>query len=289
MTRSELVTELAATLGASHEARFIVQEVLGSSPPISTSPVEAADVQVARSLAARRGAGEPLQYLLGHWAFRTVDLLVDPRVLIPRPETEQVVEVALQEVRLLNVANPTVVDAGTGSGAIALAMATELTRQYPTGQVWATDASADALEVATANLDRVRVQHNSMVLPVTFVQGSWLHPLPSQLKGSIDVIVSNPPYVDASEWAGLPPDVRCEPRSALVAAPGSDGTPGLGDIEAVLTQAWTWLSRPGAVVIELAPHQADHAIAMARDIGYGEVRVEPDLSDRPRAFVGQVA
>jgi release factor glutamine methyltransferase len=289
MTRSELVTELAATLGARHEARFIVQEVLGASPAASTSAVGESDVEVARALAARRSAGEPLQYLLGHWAFRTVDLLVDRRVLIPRPETEQVVEVALQEVRLLNVTSPTIVDAGTGSGAIALAMATELWRQYASGQVWATDASTDALEVATANLDRVRVQHNSMVLPVTFVQGSWLHPLPPELKGAIDVIVSNPPYVDASEWVALPPDVRREPRAALVAAPGSDGTPGLADVEAVLTRAWVWLSRPGAVVIELAPHQADDAMAMARAIGYGEVWVAPDLAQRPRALVGRVA
>jgi release factor glutamine methyltransferase len=287
VNRGELITELAATLGARHEARFIVAEVLGPETASSPRIVDAADVGTSGSLAARRLAGEPLQYVLGHWAFRTLDLLVDPRVLIPRPETEQVVEVALAEVRRIGGAGPTIVDAGTGSGAIALSMAAELAGDCPGGRLWAIDASTDALAVAAANRDRVR-QANGSILPVDLVVGPWLGALPSELKGTVDLVVSNPPYVAEGEWTGLPHDVRREPRRALVAAQASDGTPGMGDVEEVLRQALVWLARPGAVVIELAPAQADAAGRLARSLGYLDVHVEPDLAQRPRALVGRV-
>jgi release factor glutamine methyltransferase len=287
VTRGELISELAASLGARHEARFIVEEVLGSPPPGVDPMAGPADVETARALAARRRAGEPLQYVLGHWAFRSLDLLVDQRVLIPRPETEQVVEVALGEIGQFATALRTVVDAGTGSGAIALSLATELARRHPEARLWGTDSSPEALAVARANLDRVRRQRDAPVLPVHFVQGNWLDPLPSRLRGAVDVIVSNPPYVAGTEWPGLPGEVRREPLAALVADDGTDGTPGLADVEALLSGAWDWLARPGAVVIELAPHQADAAALMARRMGYVDVRVEMDLARRPRALVGR--
>jgi methylase of polypeptide subunit release factors len=93
--------------------------------------------------------------------------------------------------------------------------------------------------------------------------------------------------VAREEWATLDDEVRCEPPTALVAGEGSEGTPGLGDVEAVLAQSWSWLSRPGSVVIELAPAQAEPAVRLARTMGFGDVRVEPDLSGRPRALVGR--
>ena len=111
--------------------------------------------------------------------------------------------------------------------------------------------------------------------------GSWLEPLPAALRGAVDLVVSNPPYVAEEEWAGLAPEVRAEPRRALVAGPGSDGTPGLGDVEAVLRQAMDWLGRPGTAVIELAPHQASAAAELAGRLGFDDVRVEPDLAGRP--------
>jgi release factor glutamine methyltransferase len=287
VTRGELISELAASLGARHEARFIVEDVLGP-PPLGDDRVAGPpDVEAARTLAARRRAGEPLQYVLGHWAFRSLDLLVDQRVLIPRPETEQVVEVALGEIGRPGSAVRTVVDAGTGSGAIALSLATELAPRHPAASLWATDASPDALAVARANADRVRRQHDGRLLPVHFVQGNWLNPLPAHLRGAVDLIISNPPYVAGAEWSDLAGEVRREPVAALVAGDGTDGTPGLADVEAVLSQAWVWLARPGAVVIELAPHQADAAALMARGMGYVDVRVEPDLAGRPRALVGR--
>ena len=297
-----LVAELTAVLGgAGHEARFIVDEAL-DVPPGGSRPdvVPVGSVASARSMAARRAAGEPLQYIFGHWPFRRLELRVDPQVLIPRPETEQVVEVALGEARRLHgAARPgagagaglVVVDAGTGSGAIALALATELGAGV-VEQMWATDTSAGALEVAASNLEacRAAAAGAGAALPrVELVQGSWLAPLPEGLRGHVDLVVSNPPYVTADEWAALDPEVRAEPREALVAGPaGSGGSAGLADVEAVLEQARLWLVRPGAVVVELAPHQAGAAQRRARQLGYDEVRIEPDLAGRPRALVARL-
>jgi release factor glutamine methyltransferase len=286
-----LLDELAAQLGdgARHEARFIVDEVLaaGAAGPGGARPsvVPAEAAARARAMAVRRAAGEPLQYIFGHWQFRHLDLRVDARVLIPRPETEQVVEVALREGRRLVDLRPgaglVVVDAGTGSGAIALALASEL--GAGAAEVWATDVSAGSLEVAAANVHAC----GGSVPGVALAQGSWLTPLPGRLRGRIDLVVSNPPYVSEEEWAGLDPEVRAEPREALVAGPGRDGVPGLADVEAVLEQAGLWLGRPGAVIIELAPHQAGAAQDRARQLGYDEVRVDADLAGRPRALVAR--
>jgi len=245
-------------------------------------------------MAARRARGEPLQYIFGHWPFRDLDLRVDGRVLIPRPETEQVVEVALGEARRLAVlrsgpgAGLVAVDAGTGSGAIALALATELGAGM-VEQIWAVDSSAGALEVATANVQASRAAALVVLPDIALVQGSWLAPLSERLRGRVDLVVSNPPYVSDSEWAGLDPEVRAEPRRALVAGTGRDGTGGLADVEAVLEEARLWLGRPGAVVVELAPHQAEAAQDRARQLGYDEVRVEPDLAGRSRALVARLS
>jgi release factor glutamine methyltransferase len=119
------------------------------------------------------------------------------------------------------------------------------------------------------------------------VEGEWLRPLPARVKGGVQLVVSNPPYVSEDEWAALPAEVRCEPRQALVAGPSRDGTPGLAGVEAVLAQALEWLARPGVTVVELAPYQADAAADLARGLGYEEVRVEPDLVGRPRALVAR--
>ncbi len=162
--------------------------------------------------------------------------------------------------------------------------------------MWATDTSAGALEVAAANLEACRAAPcgaGAGALPrVELVEGSWLSPLPAELRGHVDLVVSNPPYVTAEEWAGLDPEVRAEPREALVAGPGTGtGTGrggGLADVEAVLEQARLWLGRPGAVVVELAPHQAAEAQEWARQLGYDQVRVEPDLAGRPRALVARL-
>jgi release factor glutamine methyltransferase len=302
LTRGELVAELAAVVGAPHEARFIVEEALGigltlGHPNPPTGPLDDAVVSAARAMASRRAAGEPLQYVFGHWPFRGLDLSVDSRVLIPRPETEQVVEVALAEARRCAAAagagadagdGLVIADAGTGSGAIALSLASEL-GPHVVAEVWATDASTDALEVAASNLEAVRRAAPAApgLPPMNLVHGSWLEPLPSRLRGRVDLVVSNPPYVSEAEWHELAAEVRLEPWGALVAGAASDGTAGLADVEAVLRAARSWLRRGGTVVIEIAPHHAEAALALASEVGYGETRVDQDLARRPRALVAR--
>jgi release factor glutamine methyltransferase len=224
---------------------------------------------------ARRRAGEPLQYVVGRWGFRHLDLLVDPRVLIPRPETEQVVSVALAALARLGVEDPVIVDLGTGSGAIALSMALEGKR----GQVWGTDVSGDALAVARANLAGMG---GRAATRVRLVEGSWWSALPSSLRGCVSLAVSNPPYVSTAEMASLPRVVAdWEPVSALEAGPT-----GLEAISAIVTGATEWLARPGVLVLELAPHQAGPAIELATSCGFCDVGVEPDLAGVDRALVG---
>ncbi len=299
VTRAALVADLAVVVGAPHEARFIVDEALGLELPLGhpappTGALDADVVTAARVMAARRAAGEPLQYIFGHWPFRSLDLLVDPRVLIPRPETEQVVEIALAEARRLfsepGAGQLVVVDAGTGSGAIALSLATELGPSV-VGELWATDSSAGALAVARANAERARAGQSGAPVPmarVELVDGDWLEPLPRRLHGRVSLVVTNPPYVSEAEWAYLDAEVRAEPREALVAGPASDGTPGLADVEVVLDQSLAWLQRPGAVVAELAPHQAEAAAALAGHLGYTDVQVMADLAGLPRALVARI-
>ena len=193
------------------------------------------------------------------------------------------------------------VDAGTGSGAIALALAAELGPDH-VHEVWATDTSAGALDVAAANLAACRRGATAakgatggasggpaVDLPlVELVAGSWLTPLPERLRGRVDLVVSNPPYVTEDEWSGLTAEVRAEPRQALVAGPSRMGEAGLADVEAVLEQSVLWLRPSGAVVIELAPHQAEAAERRALQLGYDQVRIEPDLAGRPRALAARL-
>jgi len=285
----DLLAELADLVGSAREARWILEEVAAGARPEATRAFDADQAAAARAMAARCRAGEPLQYVVGHWPFRTLDLLVDRRVLIPRPETEQVVEVALGELAPAVAAagrrRPVAVDLGTGSGAIALSLAVEGVAAHDGLAVWATDVDPAALAVAAANLDRVRAEHGRRVATVELVRGRWWSAVPAERTGPVDLVVANPPYVAEEEWPALPAEVRLEPRRALLAGPGSDGTPGLADVEAVLAGAARRLAPGGAAVVELAPHQAAPAAGLARALGFGRVRVAPDLTGRPRALV----
>jgi release factor glutamine methyltransferase len=178
-----------------------------------------------------------------------------------------------------------VCDLGTGSGAIALSLSTETALESGTLAVWATDREPGALEVAAINRDRVGMLDPGAAERVRLRRGNWFEALPASLVGRVDLVVSNPPYVAAGEWDGLGEEVRAEPRAALVAGDGPDGTPGLADIDAVLTGAAGWLARPGAVVIEIAPHQAEAAAALAHRLGFTDVQVAADLAGRDRSLV----
>lgn len=220
-------------------------------------------------LVARRVAGEPLQYVVARWGFRTLELYVDRRVLVPRPETEMVLEYALKAVPAPVLA----VDLGTGSGAIALSIAVEV----PGALVWATDASADALAVARANLSGL----GKPAQRVRVVEGDWYGALPPELRGRVDLIVSNPPYVAAHEK--LPAEViDWEPRRALIAGPT-----GLEAIETVVGGAREWLAVGGALVVEIAPHQAGAARELAASAGFADVSIEKDLTGRDRVLVAR--
>ncbi len=261
------------------DARRIVQSasgregaewVLGLDAPVTRRGVAAVD-----ALVARRAAGEPLQYVLGRWGFRSLDLLVDRRVLIPRPETEVVAEIAVEELRRLGGGTRPVraADLGTGSGALALSLAAEVV----TAEVWGTDRSTDALAVARANLAGLGRPGSR----VRLVAGDWFDALPADLRGRLDLLVSNPPYV--AEGEELPPEVAgWEPREALVAGPAGDEA-----ALAVLAGAASWLARPGTLVLELAPRQAGGLAAAASAAGAGEVRVRPDLTGRERVLVAR--
>ncbi len=288
--RARLVAEVARRIGSPREAAWIVEHVEaqhGRAADIST---------VAVALADRRAAGEPLQYVLGTWAFRSLELRVDRRVLIPRPETEQIVEVALAELARAAAArdadDPSVdgplvcIDLGTGSGAIALSMAVEGAALGRPLEVWATDASADALDVARANLAALAAIDPVSAARVTLADGRWFDALPECLARRVDLVVSNPPYVSEAEYAELEPTVReWEPRSALVAPRGRSGVAGLADVEAVVAGAGAWLRRHGGLVVELAPSQAYGAIDAARRAGFGRVGTARDLAGRLRMLV----
>jgi release factor glutamine methyltransferase len=291
--RGEAARQLAAAgiVTAEAEARFLVEEVSGYGvadwASIADATPSARQGDRLASLLERRINGEPLQYVLGSWSFRGIDLMVDRRVLIPRPETEQVVDVALDEAvrrgmrraprRHLSLveAEPTaaVADLGTGSGAIALALDAEL----PDVVVWATDVSADALAVARANIA------GSAATRVRIAEGQWFDALPKSLRGRLEVIVSNPPYVAESEVPDLPEEVAgYEPHGALVAGPT-----GAEALEHLLDHARDWLVADGVLVCELAPHQAATMVDRARELGYADAFVREDLAGRPRVLVAR--
>ena len=222
----------------------------------------------------RLSAGEPLQYVLGSWGFRQLDLMVDKRVLIPRPETEEVVEEALRLAGVMP--RPlTCVDLGTGSGAIALSLASELKGDVT---VWGCDYSDDALAVARANLSAM----GTFVAPkVRLVQGSWWEALPSDVRGTVGLCVANPPYVSTSE--SLPANVvDWEPGAALFA-----GTDGLDDYRSILADASQWLMPGGVIVLEIGSTLAGAVCELCVEVGLGSVNVLQDLSGLDRILTAR--
>jgi len=232
-----------------------------------------------RALVDRRLAGEPLQYVMNRWAFRHLDVLVDERVLIPRPETEAVVQTALElavdKVRK-SKSKLRIADLGTGSGVIGLSLAGELPRGST--EVWLTDLSADALEVARANL----AGSGLIDAEVRIVQGSWFAALPSESKNSFDLIVSNPPYIARGD-VGVEKIVRdYEPDIALFAE-----NDGMSAHEQIVAQAQEWLGPGGWLVLEIGHDQGDKVRALLSRNGFKNVQIRQDLAHRDRVALGQ--
>jgi len=262
------------------DARRIVEEAAGIEPQEFLGSLDqSATVRgVARfdSMLARRETGEPLQYVLGRWGFRYLDLMVDSRALVPRPETEVVAGLVIAEVKIRSRTPDSevlVADLGTGTGAIGLSVASEC----PRSRVFLTDRSEEALQVATANLAGI----GGAATRVSIHSGSWFEALPDALHGSIDVIVSNPPYVPDKEI--LPPVVsNWEPQSALRG--GADGT---DDLVHLIRHARPWLAPQGVLVLEMAPYQTSAMVDECRAQGLA-AEIHNDLAGRERAVVASL-
>lgn len=232
-------------------------------------PLSKDELASYRALIQRRLAFEPTQYLVGHKEFYGRRFAVDRRVLIPRSETELLVEAVL---RVLPKAEPTrVLDVCTGSGCIALSIAAE----RPLASVWATDTSADALAVAKANAEALE-----LAARVTFFEGDLLAPVPADAR--FDVIVSNPPYVPSGQLPGLQREVRQEPALAL------DGGPdGLAVIRPLVAAALPRLKPGGTLALEIAEDQGAPVKALLETQGATDVRIEKDLAKHDRMVFGR--
>lgn len=218
------------------------------------------------ALIARRVAGEPIAYLVGRRGFHALELAVSPAVLIPRPETELLVDLALERMPADHALS--VVDLGTGSGAIALAIAAA----RPRARVLATDASAAALAVARANAERLGLAN------VAFAEGAWWAPLAGR---RFDLVLSNPPYIAAGDPHLDAGDLRFEPRSALAAGPD-----GLDDLRIIAAGARAHLQADGWLLVEHGFDQGAAVRALFAEAGFGAIATHRDLEGRERVTVG---
>ena len=254
-----------------HEAELLLLHVLGRERgwlfAHATDLLDPATAEAFSALLQRRIAGEPVAYLLGRRGFWTLDLAVSPATLIPRPETERLVELALE--RLPEGVPLRIADLGTGSGAIALALASE----RPLAQIVATDMSGDAIAVAAGNAR----QHG--LANVAFRQGSWHAPLADE---RFDLIASNPPYIANDDPHLAQGDLRFEPATAL--ASGHDG---LDDIRLIIAGAPAHLQPGGWLLMEHGWDQGEAIRALLEGAGFVEVETALDLEQRDRVSLGR--
>ncbi len=273
-TWREVLADVTAEVGDAREARWMCEDAAGVDAAgfdlLIDEPVTMRMGIALRTMVARRASGEPLQYVLGHWSFRRLDVMVDRRVLIPRPETERLVDLALDALLVMD-APRVVADLGTGSGVIALSLAVELPLEGTT--VLATDVSADALDVARANLAGI----GRAAVNVSLWAGDWCAALPAAYRGAIDVIVANPPYIAAGDPAVEAIVVEHEPHTALFS-----GADGLDAIRSIVVQASDWLSARGRLLLEIGHEQGDTVRAMLAGTGWRDIEVHSDLAGRDR-------
>ncbi len=268
LTRATAYLERHGVESARESAEALMMTVLSTDRAGLYARSEGLSMGEARTFGralCQRCAGTPLQHLTGEQAFRRISVTVRPGVFIPRPETEVLVEVALE--CLGRREEPVVVDVGTGTGAVALAIADE----RPGSRVFATDLSPEAVELSTENAVRLG-------LSVTVLQGDLLDPLPPTLRGAVDLVVSNPPYVTDAEYDDLPAEVRADPRLALVG--------GTRLHERLAAGAIRWLRRGGALAVEIGASQGPE-VAKVLERSYEDVGIVPDLARRDRIVVGR--
>lgn len=256
------------------ETQMLLQHVLGVSRAWlvahDTDPLDEAQARRYEALLARRLEGEPMAYLVGHREFMGHRFAVEPGVLIPRPETELLVETALDELACRGKERPRVLDLGTGSGAIAVSLA--LAR--PDARVVATDVSEAALGVARRNAQALGAR-------VDFLRGSWFEALEGQ--PPFDLIVSNPPYIRSGDPHLAQGDLRFEPIGAL-----TDGADGLDALARIAGQAPRWLSPGGALWVEHGHEQAPDVRRLLHEAGFKQIRSFKDLAGIERISGGNL-
>ncbi len=268
LARATRYLERHGVPSARTNAEVLLMHVLGTDRGGLYARAEGLDAREARMFGralCQRCAGTPLQHLTGEQAFRRIVLEVRPGVFVPRPETEVLVDVGLRTVR--DAGSPVVVDVGAGSGAVALAVKDE----RPDAKVLATDLSPEAVELTCANAARLGLE-------VDVRQGDLLEPLPPELRGWVDLVLCNPPYVTLEEYADLPAEVRAEPALALLG--------GIEVHERLAAQALRWLRDGGALAVETGEGQGQAVSDLLRR-SFADVRVHADLAGRDRVVVGR--
>jgi len=241
-------------------------------------PVLGAELDRYRDLVRRRAGGEPLQHILGETEFFGRPFKVEPGVFIPRPETERLVEIAASLLAPgdRNLLEPVAVEVGTGTGIVAVSLALEVPRLA----VWATDVDPAAADLARRNAHRHGVEGR-----VTVLEGSRFDPLPARLKGAVDLLVSNPPYVRTAEIEELQVEVRAhDPRAAL-----DGGADGLVFYRALASGLGAWLRPGGAVAVEIGADQGEQVPPILAASGVQELAVHKDYAGRDRVVTGRLA
>jgi release factor glutamine methyltransferase len=250
------------------ESEALLQRILGVDRADLFTRVEGLSTAEAKAYGralCRRCTGTPLQHLTGEQGFRRLVLEVRPGVFVPRPETEVLVEIGLRAVAAID--HPIVVDLCTGTGAIALAIADE----HPGARVSATDRSSDAVALARANAARLRLE-------VTVDQGDLFEAVPTELRGRVDLVCANPPYVPPARRDALPRDVMADPDEALFGD--------LGLYRRLFDEARSWLRTGATVAVEIDDDAGAEVRTAAEAAGFADVEVHTDLNGRDRVVSG---
>jgi release factor glutamine methyltransferase len=275
LTWRALLAETTTRVGERPVARWLCEVASGADriEEVLDEPATQRTVAHLDAMIARHAAGEPLAYVLGRWSFRHLDLAVDRRVLIPRPETEVVAGVAIDLA--LTLTRPiTAVDLGTGSGAIGLALADELPLTGVT--VWLVDDDPDALDVARANLAGI----GRRAANVRVAEGSWFDALPAETV--VDLAVSNPPYIAATSGQVDQAVREWEPEHAVFA-----GADGLAAIRELVAGSARRIRRGGWLVLEIGADQGSAVEELLAASGFVDVAIEPDLAGRDRVAIAR--